>query len=160
MARSAEFAKSHGVYFAPAVVVPYGRIGAAICFDMDFPGFIHRLGQMRADIVLVPAYDREKIRPFHTEVGLLRGVENGFSVVRQTNEGTSMATDGTGRVLARQEFFETRDRLMLTDVPTRRVPTLYSLVGEGFAYAGIVLAGALIAWAIIRRRRRHRAPVP
>ena len=130
---------------------PYGRIGAAICFDMDFPGFIHRLGSLGADIVLVPAYDREKIRPYHTEVGLLRGVENGFSVVRQTNEGTSMAVDGAGRILARQEFFETADRLMLADVPTRRVPTLYAAVGEWFPWAGTALALGLLAWGIVGR---------
>jgi len=132
---------------------PYGKIGAAICFDMDFPGFIARLGSIGADIVLVPAYDKEKIRPYHTEVGLWRGIENGFSVVRQTNEGTSMAVDGAGRVLARQEFFETPDRLMLADVPTRRMPTLYSRVGEWFPYAGIGLALGCIAWGTARRRR-------
>ena len=135
------------------VDTPYGKIGAAICFDMDFPGFIRRLGSLGADIVLVPAYDREKIRPYHTEVGLLRGIENGFSVVRQTNEGTSMAVDGAGRVLARQEFFETSDRLMLADVPTRRLPTLYARLGEWFPWASAALALALLAWGIVRRRR-------
>ena len=198
MARSADFAKRTGTWFAPAVVVlrygqtisdnkivmfspegvpaytyvktmswyptgsdgvlkvvdtPYGRIGSAICFDMDFPAFIHRLGALRADIVLVPAFDREKIRPYHTEVGLLRGIENGFSVVRQTNEGTSMAIDGAGHPVARQEYFETQDRLMLSDVPTRRVPTLYAALGEWFAYAGILLAVGLVAWGIARGRR-------
>ncbi len=131
---------------------PYGRLGAAICFDMDFPSFIHRLGTESADIVLVPAFDREPIRPYHTEVGLLRGIENGFSVVRQTNEGTSMAIDGAGRPIARQEFFETNDRLMLADVPTRRAGTLYAPLGERFAYAGIGLAIALVVWGIVRRR--------
>jgi apolipoprotein N-acyltransferase len=195
MERSADFARTNGVYFAPAVVVlrygstmsdnklvmftpdgtlaftyvktiswyptgsdgvlktvdtPYGRIGAAICFDMDFPSFIHRLGSMKADIVLVPAFDTERIRPFHTEVGLMRGLENGFSIVRQTNKGTSMAIDGSGRVLARQEFFETSDRLMIADVPTRRLPTLYAVLGEWFAYAGMSLALALVAWGIVR----------
>ena len=132
------------------VDTPYGKIGAAICFDMDFPGFIRRLGSLGADIVLVPAYDKEKIRPYHTEVGLWRGIENGFSVVRQTNEGTSMAVDGAGRVLARQEFFETTDRLMLSDVPTRRLLTPYALLGEWFPWAGAALAIALIAWGIAR----------
>ena len=194
MDRAAQFARSHAVYFAPAMVVlrygqtisdnkivmfapdgtraftyvktmswyptgsdgvlktvdtPYGRIGAAICFDMDFPSFIHKLGALRADIVLVPAFDRERIRPYHTEVGLLRGLENGFSVVRQTNDGTSMAIDGSGRVLARQEFFETSDRLMLSDVPTRRVPSLYAVIGEWFAYAGMLLALVLVLWAVV-----------
>jgi apolipoprotein N-acyltransferase len=135
---------------------PYGKIGAAICFDMDFPGFIRRLGSLGADIVLVPAYDKEKIRPYHTEVGLWRGIENGVSVVRQTNEGTSMAVDGAGRVLARQEFFETADRLMLEDVPTRRLPTLYARLGEWFPWAGAALALALIAWGMAREISRRR----
>jgi apolipoprotein N-acyltransferase len=120
---------------------------------MDFPSFIHRLGALKTDIVLVPSYDRERIRPYHTEVGLMRGLENGFSVVRQTNEGTSMAIDGTGRVLARQEYFETSDRLMLADVPTQRLPTPYALLGEWFAYAAIVLALALVAWGIAAGRK-------
>jgi apolipoprotein N-acyltransferase len=136
------------------VDTPYGRIGSAICFDMDFPAFIHGLGALKADIVLVPAFDREKIRPYHTEVGLLRGIENGFSVIRQTNEGSSMAIDGAGHVRARQEFFETPDRLMLSDVPTRRVLTLYAVLGEWFAYAGILLAAALVVWGIVGRKRK------
>ena len=197
--RAAGFARQHGVYFAPAVVVlrygqtisdnkvlmfapdgtlaftyvktmswyptgsdgilrtvdtPYGRIGAAICFDMDFPSFIHALGAARADIVLVPAFDRERIRPYHTEVGLMRGIENGFSVVRMTNEGTSQAIDGSGRVLARQEFFETSDRLMLVDIPTRRLPAVYAVFGEWFAWAGILLAAGLVAWGAVRRKAR------
>jgi apolipoprotein N-acyltransferase len=134
----------------------FGRIGAAICFDMDFPGFIHRLGALGADIVLVPAYDKEKIRPYHTEVGLLRGIENGFSVIRQTNEGTSMAVDGAGRTLARQEFFETADRLMLADVPTRRLSTVYARLGEWFPWAAIALALGLVGWGVAREARRRR----
>jgi apolipoprotein N-acyltransferase len=203
MARAAGFARAHGVYFAPAVVVlrygetisdnkvlmftpdgsvaftyvktmswyptgsdgilktvatPYGRIGAAICFDMDFPSFIHALGAMKTDIVLVPAFDRERIRPYHTEVGLMRGLENGFSVVRMTNQGTSMAIDPSGRVLGRQEFFETSDRLMLSDVPTRRLPTVYALLGEWFPWTVILLAVGLAAWGIVRARSRSMLP--
>jgi apolipoprotein N-acyltransferase len=137
------------------VDTPYGRIGSAICFDMDFPSFIHRLGALKADIVLVPAFDRERIRPYHTEVGLMRGLENGFSVIRQTNDGTSLAIDGSGRVLARQEFFETKDRLMIVDVPTGRLPTLYAVLGEWFAYAGMALALALVIWGIVRARAKR-----
>jgi len=103
--------------------------------------------------VLVPAFDRKPIRPYHTEVGILRGIENGFSVVRQTNQGTSMAMDGAGHLLARQEFFETNDRLMIADVPTRRVLTPYAVLGEWFAYTGMALALALVVWGVVRRRR-------
>ena len=202
MTRAANFARSHEVYFAPAVVVlrygqtisdnkvlmfapdgrlaftyvktmswyptgsdgilktvatPYGRIGAAICFDMDFPSFIHALGAARTDIVLVPAFDRERIRPYHTEVGLLRGIENGFSVVRMTNQGTSMAMDASGRVLARQEFFETSDRLMLADVPTARLPTLYAVLGEWFPWTVIALAVVLVVLGALSGRLSRQA---
>jgi apolipoprotein N-acyltransferase len=81
-------------------------------------------------------------------------LENGFSVVRQTNKGTSMAIDGSGRALARQEYFETADRLMLVDVPTRRVASLYAALGEWFAYAGMALALALVVWGISAGRRK------
>jgi apolipoprotein N-acyltransferase len=136
---------------------PYGRIGAAICFDMDFPSFIHRFGRMKADIVLVPAFDTSGIRPYHTEVGLMRGLENGFSVVRQTNKGTSLAMDGSGRVLARQEYFETADRLMIADVPTKRIPTVYAALGEWFAYASMALAAGLALWGIVTPSPREGA---
>ena len=66
-----------------------------------------------------------------------------------------MAIDGSGRTVARQEFFETADRLMLADVPTRRVPTLYRLLGEWFAWAGIACALGLVAWGAAAGRKRE-----
>jgi len=142
------------------VDTPYGRLGAAICFDMDFPSFIRGLGRKKADIVLVPSFDTERIRQYHTEAGLMRGLENGFSVVRQVNQGTSMAIDGSGRVLARQEYFETADRLMIADVPTKRIGTPYAVLGDWFAYAGILLAAALVAAGAMDLRRKPQGSAP
>jgi ribonuclease HII len=85
---------------------PYGKIGSAICFDMDFPNFIHQAADV--DIMLVPAYDTKKISPFHTEVSFLRGIENGFSVVRQCNAGSSIAADYNGNIIANQDFYTTK----------------------------------------------------
>jgi apolipoprotein N-acyltransferase len=132
------------------VDTPYGRLGTAVCFDMDFPYFINRFARLGADIVLVPSFDSERIRPFHTEVGLLRAVENGFSMVRQVSAGSSMAVDPWGRLLAQQDYFHTADRLMLADVPTRRARTLYGLLGDWFAWAGAALAVALVVLGIAR----------
>lgn len=133
------------------VDTPYGRIGAAVCFDMDFPYFIRRFARMGTDIVVVPSFDSERIRPYHTEVGLFRAVEGGFSMVRQVSAGASMAVDWTGRVLARQDFFTTPDRLMIADVPTRGVRTLYGLVGDAFAWLACALAAALVILAYALR---------
>jgi len=141
------------------VDTPYGRIGAAVCFDMDFPYFIRRFARMGADIVVVPSFDSERIRPYHTEVGLFRAVENGFSMVRQVSAGASMAVDWTGRVLARQDFFTTADRLMIADVPTRGTRTLYGLVGDAFAWLAAALALALFVAAYFSRAATRSASV-
>ncbi|MBN2005832.1 MAG: carbon-nitrogen hydrolase family protein [Anaerolineae bacterium] len=133
------------------VDTPYGRIGGAICFDMDFPALIHQAGKAGVDIMLVPAYDWEPIKPYHTEVGLFRAVENGMAIFRQVNEGTSMAVDYRGRLLAYQDYFDTGDPLLLADLPTKGVRTLYSLLGDWVAYGCVVLAVVLAVIAIVKR---------
>jgi apolipoprotein N-acyltransferase len=130
---------------------PYGKIGAAICFDMDFPAFIRQAADV--DIMLVPAYDTKKISPFHTESALLRGMEYGFSVVRQCDAGESTAADYNGNILAAQSFFTTEERLMISDVPTKGIKTLYEITGDWFAYAAILLSLFFIGYGILSRRK-------
>lgn len=130
-----------------SVRTPYGTLAAAICFDLDFPGFMRQAARAGTDIMLVPGYDSQRIRPFHSEPALLRGVEGGYAVVRQANEGTSMAADRRGTLLARQDFFGTEDRLMLADVPTRGARTLYGRLGDWFAWASMGLLVFLCLFA-------------
>ncbi|MDP3179807.1 MAG: carbon-nitrogen hydrolase family protein, partial [Spirochaetaceae bacterium] len=138
----------------PKVVdTPYGRIGAAICFDMDDPRLARRLGKAGADIVLVPAYDTEGIRPFHTEVGLFRAIENGYSVIRQVAEGSSMAVDGRGIVKAFQDYFSTPERIMLVDLPMKGEKTLAAAIGDAFAWLNAILLAALVALALRKHPR-------
>jgi len=203
ISRSGDFARTRGVYFAPAILelrygtslnynqvlmftpegelaftyqktkswfpvdsdgviktieTPYGTLAAAICFDLDFPGFLSQAARAGTDIMLVPGYDSQRIRPFHTEPALIRGIEGGYSVVRQVNEGTSVAADSMGVVLARQDYFMTRDRLMLADVPIQGTRTLYSLIGDWFAWFSIALFALLTGLAVYRgSRNRHAA---
>ncbi len=142
------------------VETPYGTVAAAICFDMDFPGFLRQAAKAGTDIMLVPGYDSARIRPFHTEPALLRGIEGGYSVIRQVNEGTSVAADSRGTVLTRQDYFMTADRLMLADVPIRGNRTLYSYLGDWFAWASIVLIALLAALAIKSRSPKKEAKKP
>jgi apolipoprotein N-acyltransferase len=132
---------------------PYGTVAAAICFDLDFPGFLVQAARAGTDIMLVPGYDSERIRPFHSEPALLRGVEGGYSVVRQANAGTSLASDPWGTVLARQDYFTTEDRLMLADVPTEGARTVYGYLGDWFAWASTAGFTLLLVFAFRRRPR-------
>ncbi|MCD4801615.1 MAG: hypothetical protein K8R16_01610, partial [Anaerolineales bacterium] len=128
------------------------RISMAICFDMDFPHFIRQVARHDVDIMLVPAFDWEPIKAFHSQVGLFRGIENGFSVIRQVNLGTSMAIDYLGRVIAYQDFFTTSNRIMVVDVPVEGVETIYGRLGNWFAYFIILFTVSTIAWGMSRQQ--------
>ena len=124
----------------------YGRLAAAICFDMDFPPLIRPAGREAADLLFAPSSDWAAIDPVHTRMALYRAIENGCAVVRQTNQGLSAAVDGQGRLLASSDFFRTADHVMVAQVPTRGVRTLYARIGDLFAW---ICCGALIALAVL-----------
>jgi apolipoprotein N-acyltransferase len=48
----------------PVSRTQYGRIAAAICYEMDFPQLIQQVGRAEADLLLTPANDWEVIRSF------------------------------------------------------------------------------------------------
>ena len=121
----------------PVIDTPYGKLATAICFDMDYPALITQA--KAADIMLVPAFDTKKISDYHTRVSFLRGVENGFSVIRQANKGASISADYMGNTVAYQKFFNTDNRIMITDAPTKGKWTFYGFTGEIFLW--IVFAG-------------------
>jgi apolipoprotein N-acyltransferase len=135
----------------PVADTPYGRLSTAICNDMHFPPLIRQAGQNGVDILIAPYHD---VHPFESEdavVATYRAIENGFSLVRPTGAGISTITDYEGHMLGSQDYFTTADGIMITSVPTRGVRTIYSRIGDLFAYlcaAGLVF---LIVWVLIRR---------
>ena len=130
----------------PVVDTPHGRIGAAICYDLDFPALIRQAGRKGVDIMLDPSWDWRAIDPLHTEMAVARAVENGFSLFRQTAEGLSAAVDHQGRALAAMDHFRTAERTLIADVPTRGARTLYAALGDWLAWL-CALALPALAWA-------------
>jgi apolipoprotein N-acyltransferase len=128
---------------------PYGRLGAAICFDMDFPVHLRQAGRLDADIMLVPSNDWREIDPWHSHMARFRAVEQGCNMVRHVSNGFSIATDYQGRVLASMDHFVSDQRDMVAYVPTQGVRTVYSRIGDLFAWlciAGLVAAVGLSGW--------------
>lgn len=134
-----------------AVATPYGRLSGVICFDMDFPALLAQAGKLGADVLIVPSGDWREIDPFHTNMARFRAIEQGFNMVRQVNRGLSVAVDDQGRVLASMDHFATVHRDLVAQVPTRGVRTLYSRVGDVFAWACV--AGTLALVMLAARRR-------
>lgn len=138
----------------PAEDAPFGRLSGAICYDADFPALMRQAGQDGADIVLVGANNWEGIKKMHAESSVFRAVENGYSVVRQANRGLSVAYDYQGRTLASSDYFATNQQAMAAYVPTEGVRTVYSLVGDLFAWLCVGATVALAGYAAMLAGRR------
>jgi len=133
-----------------AVDTPFGVLAGVICWDMDYPAVIQQTGQNGTGLLLVPSSDWPEIDPLHSHMAVFRAIENGMSLVRQADNGLSIAVDPYGRVLAQTDFFGSTDRTMVAQVPTRHVATLYTAFGrwlEWLSPLGLlyVIARALIA---------------
>jgi apolipoprotein N-acyltransferase len=147
---TAFFAKGPGRL--EAVDTPYGRVVVSTCRDADFPAYIQQAGAMGADIMLNPSWDYPK--SFGPEYGL-RAVENGFTMVRPVQNGLSYVMDFDGRLLASMDSDATQDGILLVDIPTKGVRTLYARVGDLSGWLAVAGLLAFVAVAVRRRPERH-----
>ena len=130
---------------------PYGRISTAICFDMDFLSLIKQTSNMNIDIMLVPGNDWKDISPYHTYAASFRAIEQGFNLVRSVSEGLSASFNYKGQVLSSQDFFNTDDTILYSDVPTKGQKTVYSILGDYFAW--MCIAFLMIISAILIKQK-------
>jgi apolipoprotein N-acyltransferase len=136
---------------APTYAAPEGRFAAAICYDGDFPGFIRPTAP--ADLLILHADDWRDITPFHARMSVFRALELGVSLVRPTMNGLSLAADYRGEILGATDHFKSADRVMTAGVPTRGIVTLYSLVGDAFAWLAALCLLTLTALALLKPQR-------
>lgn len=142
----------------PTVETPYGLLAGVICFDADYPAMMRQGGQAGVDLMLVPGNDWQAIDPQHTHDATFRAIENGYSLVRQASEGLSMAVDYEGRVLASSDYYTTGQQVMVAYMPMHGVYTIYSTIGDLFAWLCIIGLLALTGLAIMRSRKRSSVP--
>ncbi|MDC7126123.1 MAG: hypothetical protein PQJ46_11190 [Spirochaetales bacterium] len=127
------------------------KIAVYICWDMDFPRIVRKLGKEKFDIVIVPAADWREIDPMHTRMAVFRAVENGVSMVRQTAEGLSLACDPAGTTISKLDHFTAGRLEMFSEVPAKGVWTFYSLAGDWFAWLSVLMFLLLFFKAVLKR---------
>ena len=135
-----------------AVATPFGVVSGVICWDLDFPAVIQKTGLNDTALILVPSRDWREIDPAHSQMAVFRAIENGMSVVRQTDKGLSIASDPYGRTLAQTDFFDTTDRTMVAQVPVQHVATVYTAFGRWFEWLSLVGFLYVVARALMARR--------
>jgi apolipoprotein N-acyltransferase len=132
-----------------------GSRAVAICKDMDFGDTIRNDAQHGIRILFVPAWDFGEDGEAHANIAIMRGVENGFALVRAARNGLLTITDAEGRVLARASASSASITSITADLPLGAGPTLYTHIGDVFAWlcialtiamAGVSLCLPLTAW--------------
>jgi apolipoprotein N-acyltransferase len=130
----------------------YGAVGAVICHDLDFAPLLRQASRKRIGLIVGPSADWPAITPLHANMAILRSIESGFSLLRPTSSGRSIATDTRGRTLAAVDY---ADDAMVAYVRAMPVRTVYGAIGDLFAW---LCLGTLIGLAGLGAWRQRSRP--
>jgi apolipoprotein N-acyltransferase len=136
-------------------VSPIGGVnyGVAICKDMHFARLGRGFGAREAGVMLVPAWDFHFDGWMAANMTMLRGVENGFVVVRSARDGLLSVSDAYGRVLAVADSRALPGTSLLAKVKVGpRVSTIYTRIGDVLGWLCIAAGLALVVMSWLRPR--------
>jgi apolipoprotein N-acyltransferase len=127
--------------------------GVAICKDMDFTAPSRPYGEAGANVLLVPAWDFNLDRWSHGHMAIMRGVEDGFWIVRAARQGYLTVSDTRGRVIGEARSDAAPFSTLIANVPIADgSATLYRRFGDWFAWVMLAtLAGVLLRLAVRER---------
>src|SRR5690606_38212643 len=98
--------------------------------DLDFPNYLKDASG--SDILLAPSNDWKEVAKIHADMSKFRAIEQGFNFIRQTSFGISIGTDYTGEVISEMNHFNSDDKILVTQLPTKGTKTIYSKIGDTF----------------------------
>jgi len=142
------------------IETPFGTLSGIICWDTNFHAPVRQAGRNGTDILLSPSFEFRAISPMHAQMAVFRAIENGVSIVRQADNGLSIVADPYGRTLAAVDHYSASERVMVAQVPTKGVFTLYSVIGDLFGWLAVVGSVGLAIWAVVRGRKARGAESP
>ena len=111
-----------------------GKITMVICYDINFPYFINKLGREHLDILLIPSWDWDAITEFHSVELRYRAIENGFNTIKNTANGNTISIDYKGRILSYFISKDCEDYFLVNTINRKGVKTLYSYIWIFFNY--------------------------
>jgi len=87
----------------------------------------------------------------------MRAIENGVSVVHVSDGGMSVIADPYGRILATMDHYAAGERVMVAQIPTKSVWTLYPIIGDLFGWLAVVGTVVLVMVGIVQSLRSRKA---
>ena len=132
-------------------------VGTAICYEIIYPGlvrgFVTQGSRLLTTVTNDAWYGRTSAPYQHFQQASMRAIEQGRFLVRAANTGISGAVDPYGRVLASTPLFESH--VITVDVRLLDHRTLYSRIGDLFAYACAAVTVILLAFALRHHQPRY-----
>jgi apolipoprotein N-acyltransferase len=114
--------------------------GVVICKDMDYPATIREYGKKKLDVLFVPALDWKGSEWMHSRMAIVRGIENGFPLVRSTKEGIVSISDPYGRLLLEASTFKENEVNRVAKLNVTHIETVYVKYGDWFGWSMLAIA--------------------
>jgi apolipoprotein N-acyltransferase len=144
---------------AKALPSPLGKLGVAICFDMDYSDVARRLAADGAEVFLVPNMDPGEWGPVqqagHRLLFAMRAMENGRWLARADVAGGTSVNAPTGQITARVQTSE--DAVLDATVGRATGQTLYTRGGWVLGPLCTWLSALGVLAALSRSLRRRGA---
>lgn len=135
----------------------YGA-GALVCFDSIYPSLARDSARDSAEVILISTndswYGTSAGVYEHRNQAILRAIENGLPVVRAANTGVSAIIDGKGRIVS--ELGPLTDGYTSAEIEIVSTNTVYSCLGDVFAWISVAVVTASVALKIFDCRREKK----
>jgi apolipoprotein N-acyltransferase len=147
----------------PIADTPDGHWTTAICYDTYFPDLMRQAGKNQATLLFAPTNDVSQFAESALSMAAYRAIENGVTILRPTGNGISAIIDDRGRILFSQDYFANQSGVIATDLPLQGARTIYSQIGDVFAYLCVAGLAYLTIMALLFHKRpvstAHKQPV-
>jgi apolipoprotein N-acyltransferase len=137
----------------PGQVLEWGthRLAPLICYEAIFPALTRAAVQNGADLLLNLTndawYGRTSAPYQHLSLCVFRAVESRRSFIRAANTGISGFIDPTGRIEVPTGLFV--DAVASHNVTPLSIKSIYTRIGDAFAYLCLLAAALMIGTRII-----------
>jgi apolipoprotein N-acyltransferase len=127
-------------------------MSTAICYEIVYPDLVRQFvvrGSELLSTITNDAWFGKTSAPYqHFAQASMRAIEEGRYLVRSANTGISGVVDPYGRVLVQTHLYE--PAVVVSGARFLRGATIYSRIGDIFAYASVVVT---LAALVVPRRR-------